>query len=150
MAENEPSNPPENGILDLYKIYVQDVGNIGGRHENSRRFYMSIISALFVFLSMTGEGGPLVDVKGAFQEIVGIVGIVMCIVWIMHMQSFAAIYLAKFKVLREIEKGQGFFALFDREWEHLKSDSRYKCLTLIDSVVPIVFASLFVVIVFVK
>ncbi len=143
MTEMEFPTPPQNVTLEQYKAYFQDVGNIGSRHENCRRFYLSIVSVLFVFLSMTGEDGPFMNVKFAIQEVVGVFGLLLCIVWIMHMQSFAAIFRAKFKVLREIEGEKGLFDVSGREWKHLTSDPRYRCLTLIDSVIPIVFASLF-------
>jgi hypothetical protein len=39
-------------LIEQYKAYLADVGNIGTRHENTRRFYLSIVSALFVFLSL--------------------------------------------------------------------------------------------------
>ncbi len=153
MAEDKSSKPPQSGILDQYKIYVQDVGNIGSRNENSRRFYLSIVSALFVFLSIAGEKEPFDNPKITAQVIVGIVGFIVCIFWIMHVQSFAAIFRAKFKVLSEIEEKQGLFPIFGpkgREWTHLGSDPRYTRLAWIDSKIPIVFALLFFLIMFMK
>jgi hypothetical protein len=44
--------------LEQYKPYLQDVGNIGARHENSRGLYLSARSALFVLLSMARKDGP--------------------------------------------------------------------------------------------
>jgi hypothetical protein len=45
-------------LLELFKTYLDDLGRIGSRHENVRTFYVSVISALFVFLAMAGKDGP--------------------------------------------------------------------------------------------
>jgi hypothetical protein len=144
---NSPQNPDDGrraDYLEQYKSYLQDLGNIGDRHQNCRQFYLSVVSALFVFLSMAGKDGVLKVVEGPVRTLVGVVGIVLCIVWIMHMQSFGAIYKAKFDVLREMENQCNLFHVFDEEWKHLKRDSRFMLLTLIDSVIPVLFAALFV------
>lgn len=130
--------------LEQYKSYLQDVGNIGARHENSRRFYLSVVSALFVFLSMAGKDGPLKVVEGPVRTLVGLVGIILCVVWVMHMQSFGAIYRAKFNVLRAMETQCNLFHVFDEEWKYLKGNPRFKLLTLIDSAIPVLFAALFI------
>ena len=130
--------------LEQYKSYLQDVGNIGSRHENSRRFYLSVVSALFVFLSMAGKDGPLKVVEGPVRTLVGLVGIILCVVWVMHMQSFGAIYRAKFDVLRAMETQCNLFHVFDEEWKYLKDNPRFKLLTLIDSAIPVLFALLFI------
>lgn len=132
------------GAIEQYKSYLADVGNIGVRHENTRRFYLSVISALFVFLSMTGDKEAIFALRSEVQNIVGGIGIALCIVWVMHMQSFGAIYKAKFDTLRELEKRMELFNLFDYEWKCLASDHRYRFLTFIDSVAPFLFTVPFV------
>jgi hypothetical protein len=134
----------ESGFIEQYKSYLADVGNIGVRHENSRRFYVTVISALFTFLAMADNGKTLFALRPEVQNVVGGVGITLCIVWVMHMQSFGAIYKAKFDTLRELEKQMNLFNLFDYEWKHLVSDHRYRFLTFIDSVVPFLFTIPFV------
>ncbi len=39
--------------IEQYKAYLQDLGNIGARHENSRRYYLSVVPALFAAVVMT-------------------------------------------------------------------------------------------------
>ena len=136
--------------IEQYKSYLQDVGNIGTRHENSRRFYLSVVSALFVFLSMAGQDGPFHVVQGTVLVLVGLVGIILCMAWVMHMQSFAAIYRAKFDVLRAMEEKHNLFHVFDEEWKRLKTDPRYRLLTFIDSVTPVIFAALFIAVILLK
>ena len=136
--------------IEQYKVYLQDVGNIGVRHENSRKFYLSVVSALFVFVSMTGEKGVFVSVQGHVLTLTGLVGVLLCIVWVMHMQAFGAIYLAKFDVLRRIESQHSLFHIFDEEWKLLKANPRYKLLIFIDSVTPVLFLIVFIALLYLK
>lgn len=150
MNARQNDGTPQTEYIEQYKSYLQDVGNIGTRHENSRRFYLSVVSALFVFLSMAGKDGPLKVVEGPVRTLVGMVGVILCVVWVMHMQLFGAIYRAKFDVLRAIEKECNLFHVFDEEWKHLRANPRFKLLTLIDSVVPVLFAAMFIVLLYFK
>lgn len=146
-------------IIEQYKAYLQDIGNIGVRHENSRRFYLAVPSALFAFLALAGKDGPL-KIAGPALVLVAIVGILLCIVWLMHMQAFRAIYLAKFNVLRKMEENGCLYPTFKEEWEGfegsrerwkgLKNDSRYKLSAWIDGAIPTIFLILFVVLLFLK
>jgi hypothetical protein len=149
-SRQNPDDARRADYIEQYKSYLQDLGNIGARHESSRQFYLSVVSALFVFLSMAGKDGVLKVVEGPVRILVGLVGIILCVAWIMHMQSFGAIYKAKFDVLREMENQSNLFHVFDEEWKYLKRDSRFMLLTLIDSVIPVLFAALFVALLYFK
>lgn len=134
--------------LDLYKTYLEDVARIGARHEAARKFYLSVVSALFVFLSLTGEKGPLKVADHRVEILVGILGIILGAAWFAHMQSFGAIYKAKFDVLRDMEKDRGLYPCFTKEWDLLKPNRRYHFLTQIDSLMPVLFTILFLVLIF--
>ena len=150
-----PVPPPASIAIEQYKSYLEDVGNIGVRHENSRRFYLAVPSALFALLALAGKDGAW-KIVGPVQDVVAIVGIVLCMAWFFHMQAFQAIYLAKFNVLRDMEAECSFFPVFKKEWEGsgkwkgLKDDHRYKLMRFVDRVVPIVFLCLFVSLFFLK
>jgi len=136
--------------IEQYKAYLQDVGNIGVRHENSRKFYLSVVSALFVFVSLAGGDGLFANVRGHVLTLASAVGILLCIIWVMHMQSFAAIYRVKFDVLRAIENKHDLFNIFDEELKLLDGDPRFKLLTFIDSIFPVLFLLVFVALLFLK
>lgn len=150
MASNEGGGKPINNYAEQYKSYVEDVGNIGVRHENTRRFYLAVVSALFVFLSMAGDNGPFLLVHGKVLTLVAVVGIVLCVVWVIHMQAFRAIYAAKFSVLKKIETKPGFYPIFDEEYIALTNDRRYIFLTLIDTLPALLFVGVFVAILYLK
>jgi hypothetical protein len=146
------ATPPafDNSLLEQYTAYLADVGNIGVRSENSRRFYLSVVSALLVFLSMTGDKGPFIKLQWPVQVIVGITGIIICVLWFLHMRSFGALFRAKFSVLREMEAHGLAFPIFKREWELLRDDTRFTLLSIIDAGMPWVFALISVAIVYLK
>ena len=139
----------ENVLLQQYTAYLEDVGNIGQRHENARRFYLSVVSALLVFLSLAGDNGPFVSVKSAVQLAAGLSGLSICILWFVHMLSFGALFRAKFKTLRLMEENLAF-PIFAREWDLLKDNRRYTALTFVDSLMPVVFAFIYLATLFLK
>ena len=49
----------ENQKIEQYKAYMQDVANIGSRHETARGFYLSVLTALLAFVALSGKDGPL-------------------------------------------------------------------------------------------
>jgi hypothetical protein len=136
-------------VIEQYKSYLQDLGNIGVRQENSRRFYLAVPSALVAFLALAGKDGPL-KVVGPVQDLVAVVGILICAVWLVHMQSFQAVYRAKFTVLRSMEEQCNLFPIFVAEWKELKDDPRYKWLRWIDRIIPVIFGAMFLVLLFLK
>ena len=135
---------------ELYKAYLADVANIGTRHEGSRRFYLSVVSALFVLLSMGKPDGVFAAFSGPVVYLVGVVGLLLCVAWIIHMQAFGALYAAKFAVLRELETEAHLFPLFEREWAKLQTDKRYKHLTRLDTWAPGLFIIVFIVVMLIK
>ena len=129
-------------ILEMFKAYLEDLGRIGGRQESARAFYLSVISALFAFLTLAGTSGSrLFNVQGTAYFIAGLVGISICVLWFSHMRSFFELFEAKLETLRELEKNLPF-PLFATE--KLKLDSRdYRHITVIDTLVALAFVLLF-------
>lgn len=42
-------------LLEQYKAYLGDLQQIGGRLDTNRSFMLSILTSLFVFLSLAGK-----------------------------------------------------------------------------------------------
>ena len=133
----------EEMALELYKAYLDDLGRMGGRHEVARAFYLSVISALFVFLSLSGTTGPLVAVSAGVQIVVCLVGILISLVWFLHMCSFGTLFRAKKHMLVQAETEAKFpIKPFTEEAVFLQSNKRLR-LTVIDRLVSVAFAVLF-------
>lgn len=91
-------------LIEQYKAYLDNVNEIGSQHTNTRAFYVSIISALLVFISLTGSKEGLYNIGVLVQVVVSIFAILLCIAWYFHIKSFGVLYLAKFDILRALEE----------------------------------------------
>lgn len=132
-------------VLDLYRMYLDDLGRIGARHETLRTFYLSVISALFVFLSLAGPTGALLTIQAGVRGLAGGVGALISLSWLLHMWSFAGLYKAKRHTLTEAEKHLPFKP-FTVEKAELDNMARPR-LTTVDRIVAIIFGMLFIVLI---
>lgn len=130
-------------MIEQYKAYLQDLGNIGSRHETARGFYITVLSALLSFLALAGKDGPLKEIGHPLVVVVGIGGIAICILWLFHTLAFTALYSAKFGRLSEMETKLPF-QNFVAEYAALKADRRYEPLTYVECFVAVVFGGLFI------
>jgi len=129
-------------VIEQYKAYLLDVGNIGARYEASRRFYFALLSAFFVFLSYAGAQGPFDLAEKLYLGLVCWAGVALCGLWFIHMRTYKAIFLAKFTVLQAIENQHNLFHAFEYEWQLLGKDKDYWGAVWTDSWPPWLFAAL--------
>lgn len=132
--------------VEQYKAYLQDIGNIGARHETARGFFISVLSALLTFLALAGKDGPLKDIGYALVLVVGIGSFAICILWLCNTLAFSALYSHKFGRLGHMEKELPF-QNFEGEYAALKNDRRFLPITYIECGVAAVFALLFVAVI---
>jgi hypothetical protein len=139
-APHDPTAVP----LEAYTAYLDDLGRLGGRHETLRQFYLSVVSALFVFLALAGGTDSLLqNVRGFVVFIGGGVGVLVCIAWILHMGSFGNLFEAKTATLVEMEKALEWSVKpFEYEGNHSAAKRRRR-LTNIDRFVASIFIVLF-------
>jgi hypothetical protein len=134
----------ENQKIEQYKGYMQDVANIGTRHETARGFYLSVLSALLAFVALAGKDGPLNGIGSHFFVVISVGAIAICGLWLIHTLSFAALYQAKLIRLHVMEEKLPF-RNFVAELETLNGDWRYVRLTTVECWVATIFAILFAV-----
>ena len=134
----------ENQKIEQYKGYMQDVANIGTRHETARGFYLSVLSALLAFVALAGKDGPLNGIGPHFFVVVSVGAIAICGLWLIHTLSFAALYQAKLGRLHVMEEKLPF-QNFAAEFEVLNGDWLYIRLTTVECWVAFIFIILFVV-----
>jgi hypothetical protein len=133
-------------FLEQYKLYIEMMDRTSNRRNQMNGFYTSLLSALLALITIATNKdiSQFKDVK--FQAVaflaVAILGILLCIIWYINIQSYKQLNSGKFKVISELEK-QLPFACYDREWELLKKDTRYKgylTQTSVEKVVPFILA----------
>jgi len=50
-------------MLELYKAYIGDLGNIGGRYATANGFYLSVVTALIAVLALGETDKPLANLE---------------------------------------------------------------------------------------
>lgn len=140
---------PSTDMIEQYKVYLQDIGNIGTRHETARGFYISVLSALLTFLALAGKDGPLKEIDSSLVAVIGAGGIAICFLWLCHTLAFSAIYRAKFARVSAMEEHLPF-KNFEAEYKALRADPAYLPLTYIECFITFVFGCLFLAAIILK
>lgn len=126
--------------LDIYKAYLADVGNIGSRHADTNKFYVSLLSAILVVMGLTGKDGPFKD-YALLQQAVAFLAISVSVLWFVNIATYARLYRAKFGVLRSMEEQLPVRPFSDE----LRALGTYVHLTLIERLVAVVVTIPFIV-----
>ena len=90
-------------IIEQYKAYVVDLGNVAAQLSTIQTFYLSVISGLIAILAFKEANRPIEDYFGWVPIVVFIFIALVCATWFFTEQQFNNIVGAKFKVLRSME-----------------------------------------------
>lgn len=138
------NNDRKNDLLVQYKAYMDNLNAIGAQHSQTRAFYVSIISALLVFLSFVSSKDKAVeDITVPGQVAIIMLGIMLCIAWFVHILSFGKLYRAKFDILREMEKELAY-PIFKEEL-HKLSEYKFFFFTWIERMICLAIAIPFII-----
>lgn len=123
MATNQPPSAPPTSLIEQYKAYITDLGNVGSRYATANGFYVSTVSALLAILAFARPAEDR-SVLGAIVRIV-IPGVacLVCWIWRRTIIYYAALFQTKFTVLREMEQQGGLFPTYARDeyWLNLNA-----------------------------
>jgi hypothetical protein len=115
---------------------------ISARRADTNKFYISLLTALLVILSIVVEKNILSNIQGFVFIAIAILGVALCFVWIVNIRSYSQLNTGKFKVIHDMEK-QLPYPCYDREWEILGKGAdrrKYFQLTRIEQYVPLLLA----------
>jgi len=106
LAPPQPAVPESSVtyLVEQYKAYLEDLGNIGSRQAQTTTWYVSILSALMIFISYLAQSQTLHLFAYASIAASAVVAIIICILWNFHALSYQYLYNAKFGVLHEMER----------------------------------------------
>jgi len=90
-------------VLEVYKIYLVDLGNIGSRHTEANKFYVSLLSVILVVIGLTGGKDAPLSGFVELQQSVALLAISISALWFATIATYARLYRAKFMVLRRLE-----------------------------------------------
>jgi hypothetical protein len=136
----------KNDLLVQYKSYMDNLNAIGNQHSQTRAFYVSIISAILVFLSFVSDKDLSVEeIKTPGQITLIFLGIILCGAWFVHILSFGKLYRAKFDILRDMEKELAY-PIFEEEYKKL-NEYNFFFFTRIERFICLVMAIPFFILV---
>lgn len=143
MMEHMVQEHEDSGqTLELYKLYVELADRVSQRRVDASKFYITILSALLAVVPFVLDGGTPPDVRRLVFLLLGLLGLLLCVVWVVNIQSYRQLNGLKFRVIHEMEEKLPF-APFAREWELLRAEAegfRYRRLSRVEQWVPALLA----------
>ena len=133
-------------LLEQYKLYVQITDKISTRRSQMNSFYISLPTGLLAFLSLVAEKKLASEFQNTVFLAIAILGLILCFLWYVNIQSYKQLNSGKFKVIHEMEKHLPF-ACYDLEWDTLKKNKNnkgYLNQTSIQKNIPLAFATPYV------
>lgn len=130
-------------LLEQYKLYVEMADRISQRRATANTYFLSLNSAILGFV-----GYLSVKDTGEYNWMLACGGIALCILWSRLILSYMHLNTAKFKVIHNIEKRLPI-SPYEAEWDAMeqgKNPKLYRPLTHIERAVPIVFATLHLIV----
>lgn len=129
-------------LLEQYKLYVESTSQISERRTSANNYLVTVNAFLVTLYGLASSFGN----NTAWLVVVPVSGALVCVTWLALIRSYRDLNTAKFKVLHELEQRLPA-ALFDREWDHAQQGEgkAYKPLTHIEPYIPLVFASLYII-----
>lgn len=130
-------------LIDQYKLYLEMADKISLRRSEANKFYISLLSALLALFSLVIEKKIFPWPQSILLLFTSVLGLIICFVWYINIQSYKQLNSLKFQVVHEMEQYLPFPS-FSREWEILKDNKNkqknYIRLTFVEQFVPVIFA----------
>jgi hypothetical protein len=136
-------------IFEQYKLYVEMADRISQRRAQTNQFYITILSALAVILSLVVSNHLYSKILYLVILVIAIVGMLLCIIWYFNIESYKQLNTGKFRVIHEMESLLPF-AAYRREWEILgegKKRKTYFPLTHVEKYLPLIMAGLYILLI---
>lgn len=135
-------------LLEIYKLHCEIGDRVSQRRSQTNQFYITVLSALIGILSLSTSN----EFRTYFNYMAiigGLMGIILCLIWIVNIRSYRQLNTAKFKTLHEVEKRLSF-QFYSEEWTHLgegKDSKKYYQLTKIEQFAPILLSLPFILLI---
>jgi hypothetical protein len=127
-------------LIEEYKLFVEMTDRVSQRRANTNQFYTSILSGLLAIAAFVVDKNDLKGYISIVFALIGLLGIILCIIWRLNIKSYRQLNSAKFKIIHEMESKLPF-ACYENEWQLLGKGiegKKYKQLTIIENYVPFI------------
>lgn len=129
-------------LLEQYKLYVDSANRVSDRRASTNNYLLTVSAGLVTLYGLGARSGSPV----AWQVVVPVGGVAICLVWWQLVVSYRQLNGVKFKVIHELEQHLPA-ELFRHEWR-LAEQGRGKTyipFTHLEWAVPFIFAALYLV-----
>jgi len=133
-------------LLEQYKLFVESADRISQRRHSANSFFLTLNTALLALLGAILSRNSASGAIWWFLPVV-LAGMVLCYVWYSLVLSYKGLNTGKFALIHAIEKHLPI-ALFQAEWYQIgegKDFKKYKPFSEIETWIPWVFATLYIV-----
>jgi len=129
-------------LLEEYKLYVEMADRMSSRRVQASQFYISLLSTLFGVIAILVEKKVFPGSEGSFLLLGSLLGLFLCFIWYVNINSYKQLNSLKFKVIEEMEV-QLPFPCYSREWQIEKKTKQYQRLSKVEKYVPLSIALLY-------
>ena len=129
-------------LLEIYKLHAQLADRVSQRREGANRLYVSVLAGMVTFLAVSIRFGVGDLPSDVMLQSAGVFGALLSFSWFVVLRSYRQLNSGKFKALHDLET-QLAYPVFTTEWELLRD--RYWQLTVVETGLPCIFCTLFVV-----
>jgi hypothetical protein len=140
--------PDTKELFEIYKLAVEMADRISARRGTANSFFFTLHAALISVVGLVERsGGSEGDDFG--RALTAVAGLVLAAAWWALLRSYRDLNAAKFRVINEMERSLPV-SPFAQEWEYLRGTQpkplhkRYAEFGVIERIVPLVFALLYV------
>jgi len=137
MREKDYSEKFKDHLLEQYKLFVEMADRVSNRRMQTNMFYTSLLSCLITVISIS----KAFKLSNVVILTVSVLGVIICVLWCVHISSYRKLNAAKFEVIHMIEQYLPY-PCYREEWKLLEQ-SKYRLLSKIEQVITITFAIVF-------
>lgn len=146
LSKAEYGEKFQDHLLEQYKLYVEMTDRMTSRRGQMNSFYTTVLSSLLALIALTTNKDQIHFTNSKLQlvavGVISLLGVLLCAIWYNNVQSYKELNSSKFKVISEIEDMLPF-ACYDKEWEIIKKEKRYKnyqSQTKVERFVPVILS----------
>lgn len=145
MSKDGTEDPPSNqqALTEQYKVYVNRSSDVSNRRLKTNRFYVSLLSAGIGVMGLLINSQQLTDIQYIGLIVIGLVGIALCISWLLNIWSYKQLNKGKYAVIHEMEEKLPH-ACYRDEWKKLdygQNNRTYLTHWKVERVVPLLLAA---------
>lgn len=139
MKSKDSENNKMEILIEEYKLYVEMMDRTSSRRNDANKFYITILSSILGIFALLIENNVFVKFSNWTILIISVLGMILCILWSVNIQSYKQINSLKFLVIHELEELLPF-PCYTKEWDILKEGKKqYRRLTTVENILPFIF-----------